>query len=137
MSISDIIQIGILLVAVIAILCSHLSERKQRKLQLFSEYTRRYQDIFLNMPDDIYSGEVPINDRTKRYLRLYFDLCSEEYHLWQDGVIPSKVWDLWIDGMRIAVNHTIYKKSWIAIRDEYNEDFKSFFETDIINYKMS
>lgn len=137
MSISDIIQIGILLVAVVAILCSHLNERKQRKLQLFSEYTRRYQDIFLNMPDDIYSGEVPINDRTKRYLRLYFDLCSEEYHLWQDGVIPSKVWDLWIDGMRIAVNHTIYKKSWISLRDEYNEDFKSFFETDIINYKMS
>lgn len=137
MSISDIIQIGILLVAVITILCSHSNESKQRKLQLFSAYTRRYQDIFMNMPDDIYSGEVSINDRTKRYLRLYFDLCSEEYHLWQDGAIPPQVWDLWIDGMRIAVKHSIYRKSWIALRDEYNEDFKSYFETSIINYKTS
>jgi len=55
---------------------------------MFAEYTRRYQDIFLNMSDDIYDGTAKVDTRTKRYMRLYFDLCSEEYQLWKGNVVP-------------------------------------------------
>ena len=61
METSDIIQIGILLVAIIAIVFSQYSDRKQRKLQMYAEYTRRYQDIFMKMPDDIYNGTAVRN----------------------------------------------------------------------------
>ena len=53
MEIDNYIQAGMLLVAIIAIVFSQWSDRKQRKLQMYAEYTRRYQDIFMNMPDDI------------------------------------------------------------------------------------
>lgn len=105
MEISDYIQLGILVVAIASIVVTHIMDAKQRKLQMFAEYTRRYQDIFMNMPDDIYNGTAKIDTRTKRYMRLYFDLCSEEFHLWQNKEVPDEVWNLWVEGMQIACNH--------------------------------
>lgn len=97
MEISDFIQLGILVVAIASIVVTHIMDAKQRKLQMFAEYTRRYQDIFMNMPDDIYNGTAKIDTRTKRYMRLYFDLCSEEFHLWQNKEVPDEVWNLWVE----------------------------------------
>lgn len=69
---------------------------------MFAEYTRRYQDIFMNMPDDIYNGTAKIDTRTKRHMRLYFDLCSEEFHLWQNKEVPDEEWNLWVEGIQIV-----------------------------------
>lgn len=137
MIIADYIQLGILVAAIVSIYITQRRDAKQRKLQMFAEYTRRYQDIFLTMPDDIYSGEATIDARTKKYMRLYFDLCSEEYHLWQEKVVPDNVWNLWVEGMQIACNHQIYKKSWDAIKGEYNQDFWLYFERNVINHKKT
>ena len=135
MEISDIIQIGILLVAIIAIVFSQYSDRKQRKLQMYAEYTRRYQDIFMKMPDDIYNGTASIDERTKKYMRFYFDLCSEEYHLWQGKFVKDSVWELWVEGMQIETEREIFHKAWEAIKKEYNTDFRNYFEENVINKK--
>lgn len=134
MEISNLIQLGLLIAAIISICISQKMDIKQRKLEMFAEYTRRYQDIFMNMPDDIYNGEAKVNARTMRYMRLYFDLCSEEYHLWQDKIIPPKVWRLWVEGMQITCNHKIYKRSWDAIKGDYSREFWLYFEKNVINY---
>lgn len=132
--IGDIIQLGMLLIAVITIICTQKTANKQIRLQMFAEYTRRYQDIFINMPDDIYNGLAKVDARTKKYMRLYFDLCNEEFHLWKDGVVPNDTWKLWIEGMQIACNYQIYKNSWDAIKGEYDRDFWLYFERNVINY---
>lgn len=134
MELNDIIQFGLLVVAVAAIICTQITANRQSKLQMFAEYTRRYQDIFMNMPDDIYNGTAKVDTRTKRYMRLYFDLCSEEYHLWREKVVPDKVWNLWLEGMQIACNHRIYKNSWDAIKGEYTREFWHYFERNVINH---
>lgn len=137
MEIADYTQLGLLIVAIVSIFVTQQRDAKQRKLQIFAEYTRRYQDIFMNMPDDIYNGTAKIDTRTKRFMRLYFDLCSEEYHLWQDGTVPDNVWQLWLEGMQIACNHQIYKNSWDAIKGEYSREFWQYFEKNVINYKRT
>ena len=91
MEIADFIQLGLLIAAIVSICISQMRDARQRKLEMFAEYTRRYQDIFMNMPDDIYNGMAKVDNRTQRYMRLYFDLCSEEYHLWKEKVVPDKV----------------------------------------------
>lgn len=136
MGIADIIQLGLLIAAIASICISQNRDTKQRKLQMFAEYTRRYQDIFMNMPDDIYDGTAKVDNRTQRYMRLYFDLCSEEYHLWKEKVVPDKVWNLWVEGMQIACKHQIYKNSWDAIKGEYSREFWLYFEKNVINYNM-
>ena len=58
MSIADFIQLGLLFVAVASIYVSQKKDTKQRKLQMFAEYTRRYQDIFLQIPDDMFDNQT-------------------------------------------------------------------------------
>jgi hypothetical protein len=129
------IQAGLLLMAIIAVISSQWSDRKQRKLQMYADYTRRYQDIFMKMPDDIYDGAAAIDERTKKYMRFYFNLCSEEYHLWKDKNMKNDVWEMWVEGMQIETEREIFHKAWDVIKKEYNPDFRDYFEENVINRK--
>ena len=109
--------------AVVALICSNRQMVKQSREMFFAEYTKRYQDIILNMPNtDDDEAQV------KKYMRLYFDLCSEEYHLYKRGRIPSDVWELWEDGMRLSVRRERYRMAWEQLKSEYetNADFLRF-----------
>lgn len=130
---SDCIQLGILLVAVFTMLFSQYNIVQQNKLMIFSEYTRRYQEIFLNMPDDIYDGTAKVDERTKRHIRLYFDLCSEEYHLWKKHTISKNIWRIWVKGMRISLRSAIYRTAWDNLKTEYDENFRNYFEREVVN----
>lgn len=65
-----------------------------QRITLRLDFSHRYQEIMLAMPD----SNDP--DRIKKYVLLYFDLCSEEYRLWKsgDGIVDSKTWHLWENG---------------------------------------
>ena len=132
---SDCIQLGILLIAFFTMLFSQYNIMQQNKLMIFSEYTRRYQEIFLNMPDDIYKGTAEVDERTHRHIRLYFDLCSEEYHLRKKRTISKDIWKKWIEGMRISMRSAIYRTAWDNLKMDYNEDFRDYFEHEVVNYK--
>lgn len=106
--------------------------QKQSEQTFFSEYTRRYQDIILSMPVEVYVGNAPINPNTLRYMQIYFDLCSEEYHLYKNGFIPAGIWNNWKEGMQIATKTKLYKDCWNRIKGIYNKDFYLFFEREII-----
>lgn len=81
-------------------------QEKQARELFFAEYTKRYQDIILHMPIDD-------NDRQMlKCLRLYFDLCSEEYHLYKKGLIDEDVWKLWGEGMQEAMKRQSFRDAW-------------------------
>ena len=92
MQITEWIQsIGIFL-AIIGLIIAILYNRKQvkmfnnqLKLNFFAEYTKRYQNIILNLPEAVNQADFEFSrlsedDRNKTllYMRIYFDLCSEE-----------------------------------------------------------
>ena len=106
--------------------------QKQSEQSFFSEYTRRYQDIILSMPAEVYVGNAPVDANTLRYLQIYFDLCSEEYHLYKNGFIPADIWKNWKEGMQIATKTELYRHCWNKIKGIYNQDFYLFFEREII-----
>ena len=133
MTVDSFIQLGILTVTVAAVLYSLYSDRKQRRLMMFAEYTRRYQDIMVQMPDDVCLGTAAVDARTLKYMRLYFDLCSEEYHLWRTKAVPPYIWTLWKDGMRITMQREIYRQSWAVLKSDYYAEFTAFFECEVIN----
>ena len=112
------------LVAVITIVYTQYKDRRQNKILMFSEYTRRYQEILINMPESIFNGTEHINAKAQMYMRLYFDLCSEEYHLWEKGMIPNQVWEMWKEGMQITTNRPVYKTAWEELSGEYNKALK-------------
>lgn len=95
----DWIQMGLLVAALITIFVSSYwssktiketqkRAKKQYEFQFFAEYTKRYQDLILQMPKDIDTSSI-YNKDIDVYMRLYFDLCSEEYYLHSEGVIDD------------------------------------------------
>jgi hypothetical protein len=99
-------------------------EEKQTEiaqLSFFSEYTKRYQKIVLNLPENQDDIEI-FTDEHKRWLRVYFDLCSEEYFLKEEGYINIKVWNEWEEGMK----NTFGKKAILAYWQERKISYKEF-----------
>lgn len=147
MNIADWIQLGIMLVAVIGVLISlhiankqnslsqkaiqasfHIMEQQCRQ-QFFAEYTKRYQEIILKMPSDLScinlsEIEIPI--------RLYFNLCSEEYHLRNKGYINDEVWNLWKEGMIETMHQKVFRQAWAKFKSLYSSDFWCFFEHEVL-----
>ena len=97
--------------------------KKQMGLSFFSEYTKRYQEIILNFPESINQQDFDFDtltkqerDKTLRYMRAYFDLCSEEYFLWKHGNIDKNTWKEWESGIRFAFSKTAFSKAWEILR---------------------
>ena len=129
--------LSMMLTAVVAIFQMRKTARQamqQNRIAIFSEYTRRYHDIIHQWPEDIFNGTAELNERTTKYLRLYFDLCSEEFYLSQQkDLLPVDVWQYWQDGMKIMMQNELYQKCWQKLKHEYNREFQEFIEMKIIN----
>lgn len=133
MKIEVLLQTGMFFVAVLTVVYTQIRDRQQNKMKMFSEYTKRYQEILMNMPESLFNKTNILDDRGKMYMRLYFDLCSEEYHLWRKGLIPNKVWDMWVEGMQITTYRPIYKMAWKELSAEYNKNFERYFNDEVID----
>jgi hypothetical protein len=133
--ISNGISLVVAATAVVALLLGAASNRKQTRLQSFLEYTRRYHDIMLHLPEGINRQSFRLNslpknvrDDTLRYMRAYYDLCSEEFALNQMGHIHPEFWALWEEGIGQTVSMPAFKQAWSIIDKDtvYGKEFRSF-----------
>ncbi|MGY0216361.1 hypothetical protein ACWJJH_03110 [Endozoicomonadaceae bacterium StTr2] len=116
------------------------SFNKQQKLIVFMDYTKRYQDICLNFPENInepnFSFEELDKDtkeKTLRYMRSYFDLCSEEYHLYLQKHISKATWEEWESGIKFALSKASFREAWkkLELDTIYYSDFSDFVKNTI------
>ena len=75
----------------------------QRRWQNYNEMNVRYAELYKSIPEEIASGCVPdsfekLKPETKRWVRQYFDLYSEEYWLVLNNLIPEQMWSRRIYG---------------------------------------
>lgn len=145
MSTGDLIQLGLLGITIVGLLLTINSNRQQLKLfnqqlrlNFFAEYTKRYQEIILNFPEEIntpsfdYSKLPPeIRSKTLRFMRVYFDLCSEEYDLWNAGYLDSRIWNNWKAGIEYACSKRAFKDAWkiIKLDTKYYPKFSEWINT--------
>ena len=147
------IQLGIMIatasgafITAIALYKTVSNFKKQLQLNFFAEYTKRYQEIMLNFPEiinednfDFNNLDKEIRDRIKRYMRAYFDLCSEEYFLWKNKNIDEKTWKEWKSGIEYAFSKNSFQQGWelITLDTMYYADFANFVNEIITNNKQS
>ena len=114
---------------------------EQLQLTVFTDYTKRYQEIVLNFPENINEKDFDFDkldkdkkEKTLRYMRSYFDLCSEECFLYSQGKIGENTWKEWRSGIKYAFSKTAFKKGWVIVKPDtgYYPDFISFVD-DILN----
>lgn len=129
MQISDVIAFSALLVSVASLVVSWYVSNKTSRLSVFSEYTRRFQDIVLHLYSDPNNKEV--------YHKLYFDLCSEEYYLRKQ--LPRGIWNNWEQGMKRMMENEDIRASWEKQKFNYNmqEEFMMFFLEEITQSKTN
>ncbi|EJA7342727.1 TPA: hypothetical protein JG809_004765 [Vibrio parahaemolyticus] len=118
------------------------SFNKQQKLIVFMDYTKRYQEICLNFPENINEPdfcfdklEDKVQEKTLRYMRAYFDLCSEEYHLFLQKHIDKATWKEWESGIQFALSKKAFRDAWSKLELDtiYYADFSSFVAKTIKN----
>lgn len=118
------------------------SFNKQQKLIVFMDYTKRYQEICLNFPENINEVDFSFDkldkgtrEKTLRYMRAYFDLCSEEYHLYLQKHIDKKTWVEWESGIKYALSKSSFRTAWSILKLDtiYYSDFTVFVSNTIKN----
>lgn len=117
------------LVATGAVVYSLIVLRNQLRLQVFLEYTRRFDEI--EFPQGAFVEPWPRLTKKRarkaeRAFRKYFDLCSQEWWLHQSGKIESRVWEVWARGMADIVATAGGRHAWQTIRPEYQNVFPGF-----------
>lgn len=131
------------IVAIIALIWQSNLTQEQMKLNFFADYTKRYQEIYLNLPDnvneidfDFNSDKFPseVRKKTIRYMRAYFDLCSEEYFLHQEGNINKKVWKEWKEGIEYTYSKKAFRDAWhiINLDAQFYGSFVNWINNDVL-----
>jgi hypothetical protein len=97
--------------------------RKQLIAQLYAEYTRRYRETTQRWGEEVNSPGFMLEahptqdrDRLLRAMREYFDLCFEEWHLQQLGLINQRVWADWSAGISTAMSRPAFRQAWQLVR---------------------
>lgn len=139
MNTADIIQFSLLVATILGLVFSIWSNtrqfndlKNQIRLQVFADYTKRYQEIKFRFPSAIYSAGfelVKLDDESKedvlRSVRAYFDLCSEEFFLAEKKMIDQNVWNMWKDEILESMTRPIFQQVWKKIESEY-ETYPAF-----------
>lgn len=143
LSIADWISLG----SVLATACGvwvvwHQTDKisKQLTLQNFSDYTKRYQEIILRFPEDVNEQQFVLAGRedyktTMRYMRAYFDICFEEWHLHSRKLMDDKTWSIWHGGMKTAFSKPAFKQAWEIVRkdSQFGREFEKFVSDELGN----
>jgi len=135
-TITAIAGIGTFLVALIGLIVAGRRFYRQNSLTLYATYTKRCAEIMNEMPVEILYNENSIGDyeKFKKCIFLYFDLCSEEYFLYQQGHIESYVWNEWKEGMKAFFEKVSVNTQLLVIKDKYKDAYPDFI--DFLKYEL-
>jgi len=139
-SIESITLLGVFITLLLFVLETK-SKNKVQKQNFFADYTKRYQNIMVHLSENVHHSNFDYDklnaeqkDDTLRYMRAYFDLCSEEYDLYLQNLIDKKVWENWEEGMKFIFSKQAFRDAWnmIAFDSFYYKDFVSFVNTSLL-----
>lgn len=128
------------LAAIFALIYQLRAAKRQIKLHNFIEFTKRYQEIILNLPERINEPSFAIEslgprkkNKTLRYMRTYFDLCFEEFTLRKKGFIDNGLWEMWKSGMEFAFSKSAFNQAWHVIRQDtkFGPGFEEFVQSHV------
>jgi hypothetical protein len=144
LTVSDWIQLLSTLVLVASILVSYYFSAKTLKqikdqimVSVFMEYTQRYAAIIRELPDSVSSPDCSVlktlskqeKDKVMGLMRAYFDLCAEEFYLYEMGKIDFKTWKQWERGIIYTVRLPTFREAWNIIKIEgYDEKFLKYIQ---------
>ena len=111
-AICSVVTLILTLVSILFALRQLRSVSQQLTIQNFSDYTKRYQEIILSLPENVN------------------DMSFEEYWLNQNGLIWKPIWTIWSGGMKTACSRPAFRQAWQIIGNDsdYGVEFHQFID---------
>jgi len=115
---------------------------KSEQVHAFLACTSRFERIMSEFPIEIRKGDVDAYEKHLESNRLrndpkltatairYFNLCSEEFFLHREDVIPDGVWEKWSLSIRHMFRAKWLRDKWQEVQNEYSSypEFRQFME---------
>lgn len=106
--------------------------RKQTNIQIFLEYTQRYESIMDSFPADARFYRMNTDKKlpeeglelTSSVLK-YLNLCSEEYYLRETRQLSKKIWNIWKEELERTLRSNLVRREWPKIKSEF-ESYSKF-----------
>lgn len=118
-------SIGLLLTGS-ALLLTWWENRRNHRLTFFVEYTRRYQEIMIALPFEVFKNDfdsAKLKEEDQKIIRtqmiLYFTLCSEEFDLKNERLIKKRIWKIWEEGITANLQKPAFQWGWVQIKNEF------------------
>lgn len=101
-------------------------------MEAFRDFNERYDK--LNEPLNRILKGLPLEESKDKTSRTpsevmvdYFNLCSEEYLLFTEGYIPSRIWKSWERGMKVIFTNEAVSRAWDEeIRQGFTDSYYGF-----------
>ena len=137
MGATDLIALGAAVIAICALSWQVYANSRQSRMQTFLSYTQRYQEILITLPIGVESVDFILEEKEEkereqilRWLRAYFDLCSEEFYLNNNRLVNKEVWNLWQMGMADSLKKPAFIYAWKKIQSNnyYHPEFAAYID---------
>jgi len=132
------------LAALVAVVMQLRLFNKQLTVQIYSDYTKRYQEIIGRFPEDINDAGFELHgrsdyDQVMRAMRMYFDLCFEEWHLHRQKLIGAAIWSVWDAGLKTALSKPAFAQAWTVVMNssDYGGEFEAFIGSPQISRSVT
>ena len=132
---TDAATLAAVLLAAIGLWHGIRTYKNQTNLQVFTEYAKRYDDILQSFPKEALSTRLdllgtppdPSEELSLAVLR-YLNLCSEEYYLYDKGILSKKVWDIWEAELKRTLTSALLRREWAKLEVEFEtySEFKKY-----------
>jgi len=106
--------------------------RKQTNIQIFLDFTKRYEGIMDSFPNDTVFYRLstdmeppPESKELTLAVLKYLNLCSEEYYLMEEKLLSKKLWNIWKDELENILQSKLVRREWPKIKNEYSA-YKEF-----------
>lgn len=108
---------------------------QQLSLRNYADYSKRYEAILVNFPNDIKASTFnlkgrPDYEQIMRFMRVYVDLSYEEWYLNKQGLVDGKMWESWKMGVEAMFSRPAFQQAWLVIKQDskYGTEFAEFLE---------
>ena len=118
---------------------------EHKKWENYNSMNRRYYEWFAKVPVgmdvDSCAPFATQEDAVKKWARAYFDLYSEEYWLYKNGLIPAEMWTMRIDsGVNVnLVSYPILVRGYEYWKTQglfvHPEDFRKLVDDKLLKLK--
>ena len=117
----ELAQLGTIVVGFLGVLATLRSQRRQIHVQMFIEFSSRFQDVLGSMPVEVWMSDGRQQQALQRSAGLTrsclqcFHIIANLFQLHRTGYISHELWTPWQRGLRRIMQGAVLRQEWLEL----------------------